>query len=71
MPRVPTGLNADDVVKKLMQATARDDLDDEYETFLNQAVNRNAFTHAAVHIHLANAFLGVHCAEGEGKIHVT
>ena len=58
MPRVPAGLNADDTVKKLMEATAHDDLANEYETFRNQAVNRNAVTHAAVHIHLANVFLG-------------
>ena len=37
VPCVPAGLNADDAVKKLMEASARDDLADEYERFLNQA----------------------------------
>ena len=57
VPHMPAGLNADDAIKKLMEATSRDDLANEYETFLNQAVNRNAVMHAAMRIHLATAFL--------------
>ena len=56
--RVPPHLNADMCIRKLVEATAREDLLDEYEVFMAQQANRGQVTHLAIRAHLLGAFLG-------------
>jgi hypothetical protein len=60
IPRLPAVLqpHADDAIKALIKKTIIGDLDEEYETFLNNAPNRAGVTHQAVVQHLRDAFLG-------------
>lgn len=58
VPRVPAHLDADTCIRKLMEATAREDLQEEFEVFMGQQANRAQVQHDAIRAHLLQSFLG-------------